>query len=68
MLKQLLKECHITNPIKFHDLRHTHASFLFYKKFNLLYVSKRLEHSSYEQALKTYSHVMNQGILEENKK
>lgn len=68
MLQTLLDECKITKKIKFHDLRHTHVAYLFYKKFDLLYVSKRLGHKSYEQTLKTYSHVMNQGIIEQNKR
>ena len=44
-------------PIRVHDLRHSHASFLFNKGINILAISKRLGHENIETTLKTYSHL-----------
>ena len=45
-------------PIRIHDLRHSHASFLISSGCSIVAVSKRLGHSSVKQTLDTYSHVM----------
>ncbi|WP_224132577.1 tyrosine-type recombinase/integrase [Leuconostoc gasicomitatum] len=43
------------DPIRFHDLRHSHASFLLY---NDVYVSKRLEHKNTRVTLDVYAHLL----------
>ncbi len=44
--------------IRLHDLRHSHASLLISQNQTIVMVSKRLGHSSTEQTLKTYAHLM----------
>ncbi|WP_432422501.1 tyrosine-type recombinase/integrase [Thermoanaerobacterium thermosaccharolyticum] len=44
--------------MRFHDLRHTHATLLLLKGVNPKIVSERLGHSSVEITLDTYSHVL----------
>ena len=44
--------------IKFHDLRHTHASLLLYKGIDLKTISKRLGHSNIGTTMNIYTHVM----------
>ncbi|OZT77151.1 tyrosine-type recombinase/integrase [Salinicoccus roseus] len=44
--------------VTFHALRHTHASILIYQDISLLYISKRLGHSSPETTLRVYAHVI----------
>src|SRR5690625_2919070 len=44
--------------IRFHDLRHTHASLLFSLKEHPKVVQERLGHSSIEMTMDTYSHMM----------
>lgn len=44
--------------IKFHDLRHTHASLLLYKGVDIKTISKRLGHSNISTTMNTYTHVM----------
>lgn len=41
-----------------HGLRHTHASTMLYKGINILYVSKRLGHSSLNVTMSVYSHIL----------
>lgn len=45
-------------PIRFHDLRHTHATLLLVNGTNPKVVSERLGHASIEITLTTYSHVL----------
>lgn len=45
-------------PVRFHDLRHTHASLLLKAGINPKIVAERLGHNSIEITLNTYSHVM----------
>lgn len=45
-------------PIRIHDLRHSHASFLLNNGANILAVSKRLGHATITQTLETYAHLM----------
>lgn len=44
--------------IRIHDLRHSHASFLISQGVSIVAVAKRLGHSSIEQTLNTYAHLM----------
>ena len=44
--------------IRFHDLRHTHATMLLRKDVPPKIVSERLGHSSISITLDTYSHVL----------
>lgn len=44
--------------IRFHDLRHTHATLLLTIGVNVKVISERLEHSNIKITLDTYSHVL----------
>jgi integrase len=44
--------------IRFHDLRHTHATLLLSKGVNVKVISERLGHSNIKVTLDTYSHVL----------
>lgn len=44
--------------IRFHDLRHTHATLLLSEGINVKVISERLGHSSIKITLDTYSHVL----------
>ncbi|NRG46007.1 tyrosine-type recombinase/integrase [Bacillus sp. CRN 9] len=46
------------SQIRFHDLRHTHASLLLQQGENIRLISERLGHSSVKITLDTYSHVL----------
>ena len=58
-LRELKKVCEEYNikPIRLHDLRHSHASFLINRGKNILMVAERLGHSSVKETLDTYSHL-----------
>ena len=45
-------------PIRIHDLRHSHSSWLIGNGMNIVAVSKRLGHASVEQTLTTYTHLI----------
>ena len=45
-------------PIRIHDLRHSHATWLINQGVNVVAISKRLGHASINQTLKTYSHLL----------
>ncbi|MCI7222952.1 site-specific integrase [Fusobacterium sp.] len=45
------------DPIRIHDLRHSHASFLINNNVNILAISKRLGHEKIETTLNIYSHL-----------
>ncbi len=45
-------------PIRIHDLRHSHATWLINSGVNIVAVSKRLGHASVNQTLKTYTHLL----------
>ncbi len=45
-------------PIRLHDLRHSHASWLINSGVNIVAVSKRLGHTNIEQTLRTYTHLL----------
>jgi integrase len=44
--------------IRFHDLRHTHATLLLAQGINIKVISERLGHSNIKVTLDTYSHVL----------
>ena len=44
-------------PIRVHDIRHSHASMLIEMGFNALEISERLGHESVKTTLDTYSHL-----------
>lgn len=55
-LKRALKKLDL-NPIRVHDLRHTHASLLFASGADMKYVQKRLGHARIETTMNIYTHV-----------
>jgi len=54
---KVLKEAGLPH-LRFHDLRHSHASFLLGAGVNVKVVSERLGHASVAFTLDTYAHVM----------
>lgn len=44
--------------IKFHDLRHTHATLLLYKNIDIKTISERLGHSNIGTTMNVYTHVV----------
>lgn len=59
IFKHLLAMAGIDKSVRFHDLRHTHATWLLEKNTHPKVVSERLGHSSIRITLDTYSHVIN---------
>lgn len=55
--QKLLKQANINRHIRFHDLRHTHATMLLLAGVNPKIVQERLGHSSIDMTLDTYSHL-----------
>lgn len=55
--KQAIRESGV-RPIRIHDLRHSHASWLINNGVNIVAVSKRLGHATINQTLKTYTHLI----------
>jgi integrase len=55
--RKLLKEAHVPK-IKFHDLRHTHATLMLKQGVHPKIVAERLGHSRTQLTLDTYSHVL----------
>ena len=58
-----MKEAEIPR-VRFHDLRHTHATLMLKQGVNPKIVSERLGHASVTITLDTYSHVL-PGLQEE---
>lgn len=56
--KPYLKAAGILASVKFHDLRHTHATLLLVQGVNPKIVSERLGHSTVTMTLDTYSHLL----------
>ena len=56
--KELLDKAGISRKVKFHDLRHTHATLLLLQGVNPKVVQERLGHSTISMTLDTYSHVL----------
>lgn len=57
MFRETIKKLNL-RPIRFHDLRHTHASILLKQGVHPKVVSERLGHSSITITLDTYSHLL----------
>lgn len=51
------KKCGLKR-IRIHDFRHSHASYLLYKKVDITAISKRLGHKNVKVTLETYSHLI----------
>ena len=66
-LKKILKDLDIKPIITPHELRHTHASSLIYKRVDITSISERLGHASPETTYRYYSHVMKE-LREEDEK
>ena len=49
---------HGIDKIRFHDLRHTHATLLLYKGIDIKTISERLGHSNIGITMNVYTHVM----------
>lgn len=47
-------------PIRLHDLRHSHASWLINHGVNIVAVSKRLGHADIQTTLSNYTHLLNE--------
>ncbi len=56
--KEILRQAGIPDSVKFHDLRHTHATLLLLRGVNAKVVQERLGHSTISMTLDTYSHVL----------
>ena len=56
--KPLLKRAGIPEDMKFHDLRHTHATILLQQGVNIKVVAERLGHAKATMTMDVYSHVM----------
>jgi len=54
----LIKRAGIKKNVRFHDVRHTHASLLVHKGINFKIIQKRMGHWSVSLTLDTYSHLM----------
>ncbi|QEA51400.1 site-specific integrase [Leuconostoc lactis] len=52
--------------IRFHDLRHSHASFLLYNDLSIDYVSKRLGHKNTRITLDVYAHMLEEKSNEQD--
>lgn len=58
VFKRLLAAAGIDTAVRFHDLRHTHATWLLEKGVHPKVVAERLGHSSIRITLDTYSHII----------
>jgi integrase len=58
IFKKMLTAVGIEQNLKFHDLRHTHATLLLRRKINPKVVQERLGYSSIKMTLDTYGHLM----------
>jgi integrase len=56
--QKLIKQSGITKHIRFHDVRHTHASLLVHKDINFKIIQKRMGHASITTTLDLYAHLM----------
>lgn len=57
MMKRLISIANVTS-IRFHDLRHIHASILISEGVDIVKVSHRLGHSNPKITLETYAHLV----------
>jgi integrase len=58
VFKPLLRQTGIGTDVRFHDLRHTHASHLLAAGVNPKIIQERLGHSTIAMTLNTYSHLL----------
>ncbi len=66
-LKKILTSLNI-QPVSFHALRHTHASYLINEGIDIAYVSSRLGHANISMTEHTYFHLMKEKKNKENDK
>ncbi|ADF83415.1 integrase [Levilactobacillus senmaizukei DSM 21775 = NBRC 103853] len=64
-LHELMKDADINIYLRFHGLRHTHASILLYQKMSIAYISHRLGHQDIATTTKTYLHIIKELEQEE---
>lgn len=64
-LHDLMKNADINIYLRFHGLRHTHASILLYQKMSIAYISHRLGHQDIATTTKTYLHIIKELEQEE---
>lgn len=57
VMRRISKAANVTS-IRFHDLRHTHASILISEGVDIVKVSTRLGHANPKITLETYAHIM----------
>ncbi|MBK3497073.1 tyrosine-type recombinase/integrase [Viridibacillus sp. YIM B01967] len=57
LMKRLIRASNVTS-IRFHDLRHTHASILLSEGVDIVKVAHRLGHSNPKITLETYAHLI----------
>jgi len=60
ILREMAKICKDANvtPIRFHDMRHTHASILISEGVDIVKVASRLGHTNPKTTLEIYAHLM----------
>lgn len=57
VMKRIIKNSGVTN-IRFHDIRHTHASILIDQGVDIVKISKRLGHANPRITLEVYAHLL----------
>lgn len=57
LMKRLIRDSNVTS-IRFHDLRHTHASILISEGVDIVKVAHRLGHANPKITLETYAHLI----------
>lgn len=67
-LDNTLKKAKIERKIRFHSLRHTHASILLSQGVQVVSVSKRLGHANPTVTMQTYAHVIKELKVSDNEK
>ena len=67
-LDNALKKANIERKIRFHSLRHTHASILLSQGVQVVSVSKRLGHANPTVTMQTYAHVIKELEVSDNEK
>lgn len=65
-IRSICKSLKIDADLTCHGLRHSHASMLIYQGINILYISKRLGHKSYNVTMSTYAHAIKELQEQEN--
>jgi len=56
-MKRLVKDTKLPN-IRFHDIRHTHASILISEGVDIVKISRRLGHANLKITLEFYAHLL----------